>query len=63
MTEDIQGESQRLEDEAKRELLKAIIDDAPKSKHRLEANARAFALVVGARYGVVPGGPLAVKSG
>ncbi|BBZ30371.1 hypothetical protein MMAD_46660 [Mycolicibacterium madagascariense] len=62
-TENIHDEVNRLTVEAERALLQQIIELAPKSGlGRIEEAARAFALVVGARPGVLPGGPLSVKS-
>jgi hypothetical protein len=52
-----------LTEEARRALLKAIIELAPNAgPGRIEDAARAYALVVGAKWGVLPGGPLSVDS-
>lgn len=60
---DLIEENKRLSEEAKKAVLEAIITEAPNAGlNRLEQVARAYALVVGAKWGTLPGGPLAVDS-
>lgn len=51
-------ETKQLTEDAKRALLKAIIAAAPKANDaRLRGIAQAYALVVGAAHGYLPGAP------
>jgi hypothetical protein len=60
---DLIEENKRLSEEAKKAVLEAIITEAPNAGlNRLEQVARAYALVVGAKWGTLPGGSLAVDS-
>ena len=54
--------NERLTDEAKNALLKAIIEFAQVAPSRVEEAARAYALAVGASRGVLPVGPLSVSA-
>lgn len=60
---DLIEENKRLSEEAKRAVLQAIITEAPNAGlNRIEELARAYALVVGAKWGILPGGSLSVDS-
>jgi hypothetical protein len=52
---DLAVENQRLAEEAKKAILEEIVSQASGSMIRIEIYARAYALVVGAKWGHLPG--------
>ena len=53
---DLIEDNKRLTEEAKKAVLEAIITEAPNAGlSRIEQVARAYALVVGAKWGALPG--------
>jgi hypothetical protein len=52
---DLIGENKRLAEEAKKAILEEIVSQASGAGSRIEMYARAYALVVGAKWGHLPG--------
>jgi hypothetical protein len=53
--QDLTWENERLAEEAKKAILEEIVSQASGAGSRIEIYARAYALVVGAKWGQLPG--------